>query len=201
MKKILNGIILFSLLFVLIIHEVNSIELYTSNDVFKIYEIKEKEEILVVDNKIIDFYEENHEELEHLIEEKKEEEERLAKEARISFKTKVVNFAKMFIGNPYVMGGNSLTDGTDCSGFVMLVYGNFGISLPRTTTGQAESGVEVSIDDIEIGDIISYGYDGYATHSAIYIGDGRIVHAGTVETGITTVGMYIMPIVSIRRVA
>ena len=105
-----------------------------------------------------------------------------------------------FVGNPYVMGGNSLTNGTDCSGFVMLIYRNFDISLPRTTTGQQLSGVGVTIDDVEPGDIISYSYGEYSTHSALYIGDGMIVHASTPEGGIRIDSMYIMPIVAIRRV-
>ena len=112
----------------------------------------------------------------------------------------VVEYAKLCIGNPYVMGGNSLTNGTDCSGFVMLVYANYGVTLPRTTTAQAESGYAVSIEDIKPGDIISYGYGGYPSHSALYIGDGLIVHASTPELGIRIDSMYIMPIITIRRV-
>ena len=114
--------------------------------------------------------------------------------------SEIANYALQFVGNPYVAGGTSLTNGADCSGFVMSVYANFGISLPRTTGGQAQSGYGVSIDEIQPGDIVSYGYNGYASHSALYIGNGMIVHASTPALGIRTDSMYIMPIVAIRRI-
>lgn len=112
----------------------------------------------------------------------------------------VANFAMQFVGNPYVYGGTSLTNGADCSGFVMAVYANFGISLPRTTGGQAQSGYPVDINNIQAGDIISYGYNGYVSHSALYVGNGMIVHASTPELGIRIDNMNIMPIVTIRRI-
>ena len=114
--------------------------------------------------------------------------------------SEIANFALQFVGNPYVAGGTSLTAGADCSGFVMSVYANFGISLPRTTGGQAQSGYGVSLDEIQPGDIVSYGYSGYASHSALYIGNGMIVHASTPALGIRVDSMYIMPIVAIRRI-
>ena len=112
----------------------------------------------------------------------------------------VASYAVQFVGNPYVYGGTSLTNGTDCSGFVMSVYAAFGISLPRTTGGQAASGYGVSIDEAQPGDIVSYGYNGYVSHSALYIGNGMIVHASTPELGIRVDSMYIMPIITIRRI-
>lgn len=112
----------------------------------------------------------------------------------------VVNYALQFVGNPYVAGGTSLTNGTDCSGFVMSVYAAFGVSLPRTTGGQAQSGYGVSVNEAEPGDIVSYGYNGYVSHSALYIGNGMIVHASTPELGIRVDNMYIMPIITIRRI-
>ncbi len=112
----------------------------------------------------------------------------------------VVNYALQFVGNPYVAGGTSLTNGTDCSGFVMSVYAAFGVSLPRTTGGQAQSGYGVSVNEAEPGDIVSYGYNGYVSHSALYIGNGMIVHASTPELGIRVDSMYIMPIITIRRI-
>ena len=112
----------------------------------------------------------------------------------------VASYALQFVGNPYVAGGTSLTNGTDCSGFVMSVYAAFGVSLPRTTAGQAQSGYGVSIDEIQPGDIVSYGYNGYPSHSALYVGNGMIVHASTPSLGIRTDSMYIMPIVAIRRI-
>ncbi|MBQ9071714.1 MAG: C40 family peptidase [Bacilli bacterium] len=98
------------------------------------------------------------------------------------------------------MGGTSLTNGADCSGFVQTVYATYGISLPRTTTEQSVTGTSVAIESIEVGDIISYGYEGIVTHSAIYIGNGMIVHASTPELGIRIDNMYIMPILAIRSV-
>jgi len=113
----------------------------------------------------------------------------------------VASYAVQFVGNPYVYGGTSLTDGADCSGFVMSVYANFGVSLPRTAPAQSTVGYSVPISEIQAGDIISYGYNGNVSHSALYIGDNTIVHASTPSLGIRTDSMYIMPIVSVRRVA
>lgn len=203
MKNVLNGILLISIIFVSLFSffpRINSVEYNEDDKTLRIYSIKGKDEVLVENNNIIDFYEDSHEQLEKLIEEKRLEEERIAKEQRIRFKTNVVNYAMKFVGGPYVLGGNSLTNGTDCSGFVKLVYANYGVSLPRTAPDQSLIGDEVSIDDIEVGDIISYGYNGFAGHSALYIGDGKIVHASTSELGIRIDSMYIMPIISIRRV-
>lgn len=118
----------------------------------------------------------------------------------IESNSEVANFAMQFVGNPYVYGGTSLTNGADCSGFVMAVYANFGISLPRTTGGLAQSGYPVDINNIQAGDIISYGYNGYVSHSALYVGNGMIVHASTPELGIRIDNMNIMPIVTIRRI-
>lgn len=118
----------------------------------------------------------------------------------IESNSEVANFAMQFVGNPYVYGGTSLTQGADCSGFVMAVYANFGVSLPRTTGGQAQSGYPVAMNDIMPGDIISYGYNGYVSHSALYVGNGMIVHASTPELGIRLDSMNIMPIITIRRI-
>lgn len=113
----------------------------------------------------------------------------------------VASYAVQFVGNPYVYGGTSLTDGADCSGFVQSVYANFGVSLPRTAPAQSTVGYSVPVSEIQAGDIISYGYNGTVSHSALYIGDNTIVHASTPALGIRTDSMYIMPIVSVRRVA
>ena len=91
----------------------------------------------------------------------------------------VVDFATQFVGNPYVWGGTSLTDGADCSGFVQSVYANFGVSLPRTSYEQQNVGTEVSYADAQPGDLICYG-----GHVAIYMGDGKIVHASNAKDGI-----------------
>ena len=84
----------------------------------------------------------------------------------------VADYATQFVGNPYVYGGTSLTNGADCSGFVQSVYANFGVSLPRTSYDQMNVGTEVSYSEAQPGDLICYG-----GHVAIYLGGGRIVHA------------------------
>lgn len=84
----------------------------------------------------------------------------------------VADYATQFVGNPYVYGGTSLTNGADCSGFVQSVYANFGVSLPRTSYDQMNVGTEVSYSEAQPGGLICYG-----GHVAIYLGGGRIVHA------------------------
>ena len=101
---------------------------------------------------------------------------------------------------PCAEGNELAVYGADCSGFVMSVYQNFGVSLPRTAGGQATVGQAVSIENAQPGDIISYGYNGVVSHSAIYAGNNTIIHASTPSLGIRTDSMYIMPIVTIRRV-
>lgn len=92
----------------------------------------------------------------------------------------VANFALQFVGNPYVYGGSSLTNGTDCSGFVMSVYANFGVSLPHSSSGDRSVGYDVGgLENAQAGDIICY-----SGHVGIYIGNGQIVHASTSRTGI-----------------
>lgn len=107
----------------------------------------------------------------------------------------VVDFATQFVGNPYVWGGTSLTDGADCSGFVQSVYANFGVSLPRTSYEQQNAGTEVSYADAQPGDLICYG-----GHVAIYMGNGQIVHASNSQDGIkiSNDATY-RTIVSVRR--
>lgn len=91
----------------------------------------------------------------------------------------VVDYATQFVGNPYVWGGTSLTNGADCSGFVQSVYSNFGVSLPRTSYEQQNAGYEVPYSEAQAGDLICYG-----GHVAIYMGDGKIVHASNSVDGI-----------------
>jgi len=97
----------------------------------------------------------------------------------------VVAYAKQFLGNPYVWGGSSLTNGTDCSGFTMSVYAHFGYSLPRTSGAQRSAGLGVSLSEVKPGDIICYN-----GHVALYIGGGQIIHASTPSTGIIISSMY-----------
>lgn len=112
----------------------------------------------------------------------------------------LVEYAKQFVGYPYVYGGNSLTNGTDCSGFTKLIYAQYGIDLPRVAYDQSYVGVEVPISNIQIGDLVLSGYSGKTHHVAIYIGNGQIVHALNSNVGIVITDLYIMPITHVRRV-
>ncbi|MCM1136922.1 MAG: NlpC/P60 family protein [Clostridium sp.] len=93
-------------------------------------------------------------------------------------------YAKQFLGNPYVWGGTSLTRGADCSGFVKGVFGNFGVSLPRTSREQANTGTKISASDLQPGDLVFYAKGGRVNHVAIYIGGGQVIHASSPKTGI-----------------
>ncbi len=97
----------------------------------------------------------------------------------------IVNYALQFVGNPYVYGGTSLTNGADCSGFVMRIYADFGYSIPRTADVQGTVGTEVSLSALAPGDLVFYDNGtGSIKHVALYIGDGQVVHASTSTTGI-----------------
>lgn len=107
----------------------------------------------------------------------------------------VANYACQYVGNPYVFGGTSLTQGADCSGFVWRVYKDFGYSLPRTSYGQRSAGKSVAYADARPGDIICY-----AGHVGIYIGNGQIVHASTQKTGIKISRATYREILAVRRI-
>ena len=108
----------------------------------------------------------------------------------------VVQFAMQFVGNPYVYGGTSLTNGADCSGFVMSVYANFGVSLPHSSAADRTVGATVNgIENAQPGDIICY-----SGHVGIYAGNGQIVHASTSKTGIIVSSATYRSILSIRRI-
>ncbi len=97
----------------------------------------------------------------------------------------VVQFALKHVGNPYRYGGTSLTNGADCSGFTSQVYKNLGVSISRTSGGQySGNGTSVKKADLQPGDLVFYGYSGKINHVAIYMGDNKIVHAGSARTGI-----------------
>lgn len=107
----------------------------------------------------------------------------------------VASYACKFVGNPYVLGGTSLTNGTDCSGFTYSVYKAFGYSIPRTSTAQRSAGRGVTYAEAEPGDIICY-----AGHVALYLGGGRIVHASTPATGIKYGNATYKEILAVRRI-
>lgn len=112
----------------------------------------------------------------------------------------VVNYSLKFVGGPYVYGGNSLTNGTDCSGFTKLVFANYGVYLPRSASEQAYAGIHVDINDIMPGDIVVSGYNGIVCHAALYIGNGKLVHALNSDVGIVVTNIDIMPVIDVRRV-
>ena len=99
----------------------------------------------------------------------------------------IVDFALQFEGNPYVYGGTSLTNGADCSGFVMSVFAQFGYSLPRVAADQYNQSAKKSVEDLEPGDLIFYGSG--ISHVAMYIGGGQVVHASSSTTGIIVSNM------------
>jgi cell wall-associated NlpC family hydrolase len=107
----------------------------------------------------------------------------------------VIAYAKLFLGNPYVYGGTSLTNGTDCSGFTMSVYAHFGVYLPHASSAQRYVGTAVSYSEAQPGDIICY-----SGHVALYIGGGKIIHASTERTGIIIGSATYKPMLTIRRI-
>lgn len=108
----------------------------------------------------------------------------------------VIDYALQFVGNPYVYGGSSLTNGTDCSGFVMSVYSNFGVSLPHSSTALRSQGYDVGgVANAQPGDIICY-----SGHVGLYIGNGQIVHASTSKTGIIVSNVSYRNVLSVRRI-
>ncbi len=107
----------------------------------------------------------------------------------------IANYACQFIGNPYVPGGTSLTNGADCSGFVWRVYKDFGYNVPRTSYSLRSAGSEVAYANAQPGDVVCY-----AGHVGIYIGNGQIVHASTQKTGIKITNATYKQILSVRRI-
>lgn len=97
----------------------------------------------------------------------------------------VLQYAKKFLGNPYVWGGTSLTNGCDCSGFAQQIFANFGYTLPRTSRQQAKAGTRIPVQEAKPGDLLFYQREsGFIYHVMIYLGDGKVIHAGSEATGI-----------------
>lgn len=107
----------------------------------------------------------------------------------------VASYACQFVGNPYVYGGSSLTNGTDCSGFVMSVYAAFGVGLPHSSSADRSVGYAVSTDAMQPGDIVCY-----SGHVAIYVGNGTIVHASNPTNGICYSNVNYRTILAVRRI-
>ncbi len=114
-------------------------------------------------------------------------------------RAEMVAYAKQFLGNRYVWGGSSLTNGTDCSGFTRGIYAHFGYYLPRVSRSQASSGHTISASNIRPGDLVFYGSGSYINHVAMYIGNGQVIHASNPRTGIKISNMYYRSPIKIVR--
>ena len=112
----------------------------------------------------------------------------------------LVNYAKQFLGNPYVWGGTSLTKGADCSGFVLSIMKKYGVSLPHHSGSQAQCGKKVSLSEAQPGDLVFYAKNGKINHVAIYIGGGQVIHASNPRTGIKISNVSYRTPYSVRRV-
>lgn len=99
-------------------------------------------------------------------------------------RTAIVAYAKQFLGNPYVYGGTSLTNGADCSGFTQAVFAHFGIATGRSSRDQAVKGRQISVDSAQPGDLLFYASGDYINHVALYIGGGQVIHSSNATTGI-----------------
>lgn len=117
-----------------------------------------------------------------------------------STRASLVEYAKQFLGNRYVYGGTSLTNGTDCSGFSMRVFEHFGYGLPRTSGSQASSTKSIKGSDARPGDLFFYGSGGHVNHVAIYIGSGMVIHASNPSSGIKISNAYYRSPVKVGRV-
>lgn len=113
----------------------------------------------------------------------------------------VVNYAKRYMGLKYVYAGRSLATGTDCSGFTSLIYKEFGVTLPKTVSGQVNKGTYVKKADLQKGDLVFYSSGSrYATHVGIYIGDGKVIHESNPRDGVKISSVNMMKYITARRV-
>ncbi len=118
------------------------------------------------------------------------------------FRVNICDYAKKWIGTKYVWGGNSLTKGIDCSGFVKKVYAQFGYTTPRVSRDMAKKYTKISIDELKPGDLIFYGRvkDNYINHVGIYIGNGKVIHSSTNYNGVAISSMYFYSILKCARI-
>lgn len=111
----------------------------------------------------------------------------------------ICQYAKEFLGNPYVWGGTSLTKGADCSGYVMSIFKKYGVSLPHSSVAQAKCGTTINVSEAQPGDLVFYGNGKSINHVAIYIGGGQVIHASSPKTGIRISNVsYRSPIKAVR---
>lgn len=111
----------------------------------------------------------------------------------------IVEYAKQFLGNPYVWGGTSLTNGTDCSGFVMQLLKKYGVSLPHSSAAQSRMGTAVDYSNLLPGDLLFYGKNGHVSHVTMYIGGGKVIHASSKKTGIKISNAFYRTPICARR--
>lgn len=112
----------------------------------------------------------------------------------------LVNYAKQFLGNPYVWGGTSLTNGADCSGFTLSIFRKYGVNLPHHSGSQEKMGTKISLSEAKPGDLVFYAKNGVVNHVAIYIGNGQVIHASSPRTGIKISNASYRTPYSVRRV-
>lgn len=112
----------------------------------------------------------------------------------------LISYATQFVGNPYVWGGTSLTNGADCSGFTLSVFAKYGVYLPHSSRAQANCGTRINASEAKPGDLFFYGSGNSISHVAIYIGNGQIVHASSKKTGIKISNAFYRSPICVTRV-
>jgi len=114
-------------------------------------------------------------------------------------RVEICEYAKQFLGNPYVWGGTSLTKGADCSGFVLSIYAKFGVGLPHSSRAQANCGTRIKVSEMKPGDLVFYSNGSRINHVAMYIGGGQVIHASSPKTGIRISSTYYRtPVAAVR---